>query len=94
MSKLSSSLLAKAAAVASDEMARNVILSSSGLSPHHLSFGTSVSTFWLLSKLSTLNGPDNQSLFSVFQPLLKVSGSLTLSALARRVRRTAGVQSG
>ena len=70
MSKESSSLFANAAAVASDEIARKVIVSSSGLSPHHLSLGTWVSTFWLLSKLSTLNGPDSQSFFRVFQPSL------------------------
>ena len=50
------------------EMARKVILSSSGLSPHHFSLGTRVRTFWDLLNLSTLYGPESQSFFSSYQP--------------------------
>src|SRR5215208_3636349 len=82
MSKASISPFTKAAACASSAMARNVTLSNSGFAPHHLSLGMRVSTFSDLLKLSTLYGPESQSLFRSFQPSLYVSGSLTLSALS------------
>src|SRR5215212_419620 len=81
MSNESISLLTNAAAKASGEMARKVILFSSGLAPHHFSLGTRVRTFSDLLNLSTLYGPASHSFFSSDQPSLKVSGSLTLSAL-------------